>query len=128
MRIEKDLATDQMVVIDPDGNRTYVSTGSAKHAALLQNMQNTQMIHHVNSQLQNNAYAWPRKPPRFPRSEQEQDDIMLRRVHARERLEKERITRRWAHAAIIAAVVILAPVVVAVVLRLWGASLAWIAS
>ena len=67
-------------------------------------------------------------PKRFPRREEELDAIMIRRVNARLQLQQEKIFRHWKHVAIVALVVVFAPLIVAAVLRLWGASLAWIAS
>jgi hypothetical protein len=67
-------------------------------------------------------------PKRFPRSEEELDAIMIRRVNARLQLQQEKIFRHWKHVAIGALVVVFAPLIVAAVLRLWGASLAWIAA
>jgi hypothetical protein len=80
-----------------------------------------------NAAAQNMPYrAMMRK--RFPRSEQELDAIMMRRVNARLQLQQDKIFRHWKHVAIGALVVVFAPLIVAAVLRLWGASLAWIAS
>lgn len=72
-----------------------------------------------------NAY----KPPKpFPRSEQEMDEIMIRRVNARLRLKQE---KRWRHlkiAGIALAAGWLFPVLCAVIARTWYLALAWIAS
>lgn len=73
-----------------------------------------------------NAYGFKRK--KFPKSEQELDDIMMRRVNARLRLQQEKIIRHWKHVAIVAGIVVFAPLVIAAVLRMWGFCLAWIAS
>jgi hypothetical protein len=67
-------------------------------------------------------------PKRFPRSDKELDAIMMRRVNARLQLQQEKIFRHWKHVGIVALVVVFAPLIVAAVLRLWGASLAWIAA
>jgi len=80
-----------------------------------------------NAAAQNMPYR-ATMPKRFPRSEQELDAIMMRRLNARLQLQQEKIFRHWKHVAIGALVVVFAPLIVAAVLRLWGASLAWIAS
>lgn len=72
-----------------------------------------------------NAY---RRPKPFPRSEQELDAIMIRRVNARLQLQQNKIIRHWKHVAVVSAAVIFAPLVIAAVLRMWGFALAWIAS
>lgn len=64
----------------------------------------------------------------FPRSEQDKDAIMIRRVNARLRLAQQKHIQRLRHIGIITAVVVFAPMVVAAVLRMWGFALAWIAS
>lgn len=72
-----------------------------------------------------NAYGFHKK---FPRSEQDMDAIMIRRVNARLRLKQEKLERHWKHIAIVAGVMVFAPLVIAIVLRMWNFSLAWIAS
>lgn len=72
---------------------------------------------------------WCNKQPRtFPRTEQQKDNIMIRRVNARLRLQQEKTLRHWKHVGIATAVVIFAPIFVAAVLRMWGFALAWIAA
>lgn len=64
----------------------------------------------------------------FPRSEQDKDAIMIRRVNARLRLKQE---RRWRHlrvAGIAVAAGWLFPVLCAIIARTWTACLFWIAS
>jgi hypothetical protein len=72
-----------------------------------------------------NAY---KPPPRFPRSQEELDRIMMRRVNARLQLQQEKALRHWKHVAIAAGVIVMAPLVVAAILRMWGFALAWIAT
>lgn len=71
-----------------------------------------------------NAYQYKK----FPRTEMELDNIMMRRINARLQLQQEKITRHWKHVAIVAAAVVFAPLVVAAILRMWGFALAWIAT
>lgn len=68
------------------------------------------------------------KISKFPRSEEEMDAIMIRRINARLRLQREREIRRLKHAAIWFVAIVFLPPLVTTVLRLWWACLAWIAS
>lgn len=72
-----------------------------------------------------NAYGFHKK---FPRSEEDMDAIMIRRVNARLRLKQEKLERHWKHVAIVVGVTVFAPLAIAAVLRMWGFALAWIAS
>lgn len=64
----------------------------------------------------------------FPRSEQTQDGVMIRRVNLRNKYANEKRQRHVIHAVVGAAVVVFAPLVIVGILRMWGMALAWLAS
>lgn len=64
----------------------------------------------------------------FPRSEQDKDAIMMRRVNARLRLKQEKHWRHIRVAGIAVAAGWLFPVLCAIIARTWTACLFWIAS
>lgn len=64
----------------------------------------------------------------FPRSEQDKDAIMIRRVNARLRLKQQKHWRHLRVAGIAVAAGWLFPVLCAIIARTWTACLFWIAS
>lgn len=74
-----------------------------------------------------NAYPYCSRKV-FPRNTQELDEIMMRRVNARLQLKQEKFWRHMKIAAISVAAAWLFPVLVAAILRTWGACAAWVAS
>lgn len=63
-----------------------------------------------------NAYV---PPPKFPRSEAELDSIMLRRYGARKAIKH----KHWMH---VAGIVIAAPVVLSIIVKVWTWAALWI--
>jgi hypothetical protein len=53
---------------------------------------------------------------------------MIRQIHAREQLARERAVRHWQRVGIAIGAVIVAPFVVAAIIRFWAFSVAWIAA
>lgn len=80
------------------------------------------------AQMQQNAACNMRYQPKFPRSEQELDAIMMRRVNARLQLQQDKIFRHWKHIVIGTGIVIVAPMVIVAIFRFWGLALSWLAA
>jgi len=141
-----DFEHDQLVIARTDElgvrhetriNRGDISMkyGQAAQIALQQQMaaaQNVAMYQHgygaTDPRAFSNAICSPVFVPKFPRSKERLDEIMMRRVNARLRLKQEQMIRHWKHVAIGAVVVVFAPVLVVAVLRMWGLAMAWLAA
>lgn len=165
IQIQQDLANDALIVEKTDEHGIKTRRSIPRHEighldpyVLYQRMRastadnDTNMLHGMRA-AQNvayqaderyrygaqNAYGFRRKPAVFPRTNTEMDEVMIRRVQAREQLARERAIqvardllekrqKHLKHAAVVAAIVVFSPLVIAAVLRMWGFALAWIAS
>jgi hypothetical protein len=74
--------------------------------------------------MQNQQY----RQKTFPRSEQTQDAVMLRRVNARIKIAQDKRNRHYLRVGIYALIATFAPLVVVAILRMWGFAMAWLAS
>lgn len=127
VQITEDLANDALIVqkIDELGIKTR---RSILRNSTADNDINT--LYGINSRYRagyaaTNAY---RAPKVFPRSEQDKDAIMIRRVNARLRLKQQKHWRRLKVAGIAVAAGWLFPVLCAIIARTWTACMFWIAS
>ena len=135
VHIQQDLANDTLIVEQTDelGAKTRRSipryelglrAGTADNDININTLYGHRALYNQNAAA-TNAYLVRQS---FPRSEQDMDAIMIRRVNARLQLKQEKYRRHLWHLGIGALVVIFAPLAFTAVMRMWWGCMAWMAS